>query len=260
MRATARISRVRPGRCNSASRGTTAPQPRSVRRRASGPARPARRSTAVSASGEHEGPVRRRIGIAASSYGGSSRRTTTNRKGRRWRRPFPFFSEGVIMSSMRRVVGVLIVLLAFAGSAYAQQSVKLRPFPKLRFGIGAEPTAGGGYLAGAPYNTRTAVIAWNRRHRDLTLYLIRAPSVNCRNFLRIATRPGNLIQALIKARPLTKYASRRLPNQTLQFITYYRNQPLHVSGLKQHVNLVLTSVDSYPGGVWHGRLDVPVKR
>ena len=56
-------------------------------------------------------------------------------------------------------------LLAFAGSAYAQQSVKLRPFPKLRFGIGAEPTAGGGYLAGAPYNTRTAVIA--RHHQRM---------------------------------------------------------------------------------------------
>lgn len=163
-------------------------------------------------------------------------------------------------SKMRRVLGVVVVLLALAGSAYAQDTANLKPFPKLRFGIGTEPTTGGGYLANSPYHTRTAIIAWNRRHQDLTLYLIRAQSLNCRNFLRIATRPGNLIQALIKARPLIRYVNRRLPNQTLQFITYYKNQPLHVSGLKQRVNLVFTSVDSYPGGVWHGRLDVPIKR
>jgi hypothetical protein len=165
-----------------------------------------------------------------------------------------------MMSLMRRGLGLLFVLLAFAGTAYAAGTLTGKAFPKLRIGIGAEPTAGGGYMEDSPYHTRSAIVAWNRRHRDLTLYLIRAPSVNCRNFLRVATRPGHLIQALIKARPLARYIGRRLPNQTLQFITYFPNAPLHVSGLKQHVNLVLTGIDSYPGGVWHGRLDVPIKR
>jgi hypothetical protein len=41
------------------------------------------------------------------------------------------------------------------------------------------------------------------------------------------------------------------------FVTLYRNQPMHVAGLRNGAQLTLTRVDSYPAGVWHGIFKVP---
>ena len=161
---------------------------------------------------------------------------------------------------MRRVLALGIAVCTVAASAYAA-GVSNR-FPHMRLGIGNEPTAGGGIVAGVPYRTRSAVVAWNRRERTLTLYLIRLSGVSCGTLKREITRPGHVVQALIRARPLSAVVARPVPDQTLQFVTYYRNpkkHPLNAAGLKQGVSLVMTRVDSYPGGVWRGTLYVPTK-
>jgi hypothetical protein len=162
------------------------------------------------------------------------------------------------MVVMRRLLAISVIGCVFAGAALASSTAT---FPRLQLGIGNESTAGGGMVAGAPYRTHSAFVAWNRRRKDLTLYLVRARGVDCRNLIKVARRPGNLIQAVIKARPLANYVYHRLPDQTLQFVTHYADthRPLHDAGLRQGVKLVLTRVDSYPGGVWHGRLTVPTK-
>jgi hypothetical protein len=163
------------------------------------------------------------------------------------------------MISMRRFALSIIAVLVLASSAYAAASGAR--FPKLRYGIGNEPTAGGGTVKGAPYSTKAAIMAWSQRQRTLTLYLIRSRDVNCSNLKKVITRPGNLVQALIKARPIARYVGRRIPGQTLQFLTYSRNPdaPVKAAGLTQGVRLVLTRVNSYPRGVWHGTLNVPTK-
>ena len=161
---------------------------------------------------------------------------------------------------MRRVLALVVAACTFAASAYAAGTSAR--FPRMRLGIGDEATAGGGIVAGMPDRTRSAVVAWNRKERTLTLYLIRLSHVSCGTLKRQITRPGHVIQALIRARPLSAIVARPVPDQTLQFITYYRDpkkHPLNAAGLKEGVRLVITRVDSYPGGVWHGTLYVPTK-
>jgi hypothetical protein len=45
------------------------------------------------------------------------------------------------------------------------------------------------------------------------------------------------------------------------FLTYRRNPnaPIDAAGLTHGVKLVLTRINSYPGGVWHGTLSAPTK-
>ena len=144
-----------------------------------------------------------------------------------------------------------LLLFVVSGSAFAATSGAR--FPRLSYGVGNEPTSGGGYFASAPYVPRTAVVAWNVKARTLTLYLLRQQDVGCRRLRRTITAPGLLVQALITARPLAAVVGRPIPNQTLQFVTHRRGR-VGVGALKKGVRLVLTRVDSYPGGVWHGSL------
>ena len=166
------------------------------------------------------------------------------------------------MVAMRRFTGVCIVLLVLSGAAFAQDARAPRAFPKIRYGIGNEPTTGGGYFAGRPYRTRDAAIAWSRQQRSLTLYFLLKRGVKCSGLIKYIThRPGRLIQAYIKARPVKRLVGRPVPNQTIEFITYPASHdvPLKDQGLKQGAKLVLTSIDSYPRGIWHGSLSIPTK-
>jgi hypothetical protein len=104
-------------------------------------------------------------------------------------------------------------------------------------------------------------VAWNRSKRSLTLYLLRGTKVSCGTLKRDVTRPGHTIQALITARPIRALVGHAIPDQSLQFITYSTNPNARVNdaGLRQGVKLVITRIDSYPHGVWHGSLTVPTK-
>jgi hypothetical protein len=160
------------------------------------------------------------------------------------------------MRSVGRTFATALLALVLAGTALAGSTPKR--FPALRYGIGSEPTWGGGTFGGVPYSTRRAVVAWNMKARTLTLYLLRQKHVTCSGLGRAITAPGLLVQALITARPLAHVVGHPIPDQTLQFVLH-RDGRAAVGALKQGVRLVLTRVDSYPGGVWHGKLSVPKK-
>ena len=152
---------------------------------------------------------------------------------------------------------MLVAVLAFAGAAFAAHQPPKR-FPALRYGIGNEPTWGGGTFGGVPYSTRQAVVAWSRSARTLTVYVLRQKRVTCSGLEHAITAPGLLVQALITARPLAHVVGHVIPDQTLQFVLH-RDGRTAVGAMKQGVRLVITRVDSHRGGVWHGRLSVPKK-
>ena len=149
-----------------------------------------------------------------------------------------------------------LALLLFAvvpASAGVEQT-----FPRLRVGIGHEPTSGGGVVAGEAYVTHAAVIAWNRRFHNLNLYLLSRKTVTCGTLQRVSRKPGHVIQVYVTNRPHVDLG-RPLGNAQVAFVTVYRNPkiPMHVAGLKEGGKLTFTRIDSYPGGVWHGVFQVP---
>ena len=112
--------------------------------------------------------------------------------------------------------------LVLAASAAAAGKPPKR-FPALHYGIGAQPTWGGGTFAGESYAPRAAVVAvWNMKARTLTLYLLRQRHVTCSGLADSITAPGVLVQALITARPLAQVIGKPIPDQTLQFVTHRR--------------------------------------
>ena len=157
--------------------------------------------------------------------------------------------------SVRRAVVAVVVLLVAAVPANAQLE---QTFPKLRLGAGNEPNAGGGVVAGDKYVTRNAVIAWNRKFGDLTLYLLWRKSVSCRTLRHTITRPGHLIQVHVTSEPRVS-VGKAIADPQVAFLTIFRNPkvPTRIAGLKHGAQLQFTRVDSYPGGVWHGVFSVP---
>jgi hypothetical protein len=152
-------------------------------------------------------------------------------------------------------VAILVILLVAAVPAYAEAQ---KAFPRLRTGLGNQPTAGGGFVAGDRYVARTAVVTWNRRWNKLTLYLLWRRGATCGTLRRVARRPGHLIQVNITSKP---HVNVGLPvaDPQVAFVTISNNPkvPMHVAGLKKGAELTITRVDSYPGGVWHGIFKVP---
>jgi hypothetical protein len=146
-------------------------------------------------------------------------------------------------------IATFVVLLA-AVPAYAAVQ---KSFPRLRLGVGAERTTGGGVVAGDNYVTHAAVIAWNRKSADLTLYLLWRRRVTCATLRRTITRPGHLIQVHVTNEPRVNIR-RPTANAQVAFLTINRSPkvPTHIAGLKHGAQLTFTRVDSYPGGVWHG--------
>ena len=161
----------------------------------------------------------------------------------------------MMLIDVKKTVTTLVVLLTAAVPAYAEVQTT---FPRLKLGVGNEPTSGGGVVAGDRYVTRTAVIAWNRKFNNLTLYLLWRRRVTCPTLRRTITKPGHLIQVHVTNSPRVNIA-RPVASPQVAFLTIYRNSavPTHIAGLKHGAQLRFTRVDSYPGGVWHGTFKVP---
>jgi hypothetical protein len=160
----------------------------------------------------------------------------------------------MMLISARLGIATAVVLLVAAVPANAQFQ---QTFPRIRQGAGNQPNAGGGVVAGDKYVTRAAVIAWNRKFGDLTLYLLWRKRVSCATFRHTITRPGHLIQVHVTDRPRASVG--RVANPQVAFLTIFRNPkvPTRIAGLKFGAHLRFTRVDSYPGGVWHGTFRVP---
>jgi hypothetical protein len=152
---------------------------------------------------------------------------------------------------------VATVVLLAAAAVPASAAVN-GTFPRQRLGGGAQPNSGGGVVAGDNYVTRAAVVAWNRKSGDLTLYLLWRKRVSCATLRRTITQPGHLIQVHVTDEPRVN-VGRPTPEAQVAFLTIFRNPkvPTKIAGLRHGAQLTFTRVDSYPGGVWHGVFKVP---
>jgi hypothetical protein len=163
-----------------------------------------------------------------------------------------------IIRAMRGVV-VALSVASLAGSLPAAAQVE-RTFPRERLGASLLVTTGGGTVAGDTYVTRSAAVVWSRRWNTLTLYLFWHRNVTCRTLLRAVQLPGHLVQVHVTSGPRV-HVGRPMPEPQVAFLTIYRNPstPEHVAGLRHGAQLTFESVDSYPGGVWRGRLSLPTR-
>lgn len=154
----------------------------------------------------------------------------------------------------RTAAAIGVGLAAAAPAAAAVQGA----FPHIRLGAGKERTTGGGVVAGDRYVTRNAVIAWNRKWNNLTLYLLWRRQVTCATLRRTITKPGHLIQVHVTDSPRVS-VGRPVANAQVAFLTIFRNPavPTKIAGLKHGARLQFSRVDSYPGGVWRGTFSVP---
>jgi hypothetical protein len=149
---------------------------------------------------------------------------------------------------------IVLLVAAVPASAHLQSA-----FPRERIGTSILATSGGGVVTGDDYATRTAVIAWSRRFNTLTLYLLWRRHVTCGTLLRVIEMPGHLIQVHVTSSPRV-HVGRPMANPEAAFLTIYRApKPEKVAGLKNGARLAFASVNSYPGGVWRGRFDVPTR-
>jgi hypothetical protein len=156
-----------------------------------------------------------------------------------------------------RGIGIAVLATLVFATVPATAGVE-KTFPRLRVGIGAEPTRGGGVIAGAEYVTRSSMIAWNRRVNSLTLYLLSRRSVTCSTLRRVAAKPGHLVQVHVTSRPSVAVGT-PVADAQVAFITVFRNPkiPTKIAGLREGAKLTFTRVNTYPGGVWHGVFQVP---
>lgn len=154
--------------------------------------------------------------------------------------------------------GVVAALALVVFTVVPANAKSQKAFPRLRSGVGNEPTAGRGVVAGDEFVTRAAVVAWNRKWNSLTLYLFWRRGVTCGTLRRAVQRPGHLIQVHVTGAPRIPLGS-PVAGAQVAFLTVFRNPktPTQVAGLKSGAKLTFTRVDSYPGGVWHGTFTVP---
>jgi hypothetical protein len=130
-------------------------------------------------------------------------------------------------------------------------------FPRERMGVGNERTAGGGIIAGTRFTPHSAVIAWSRKWSALTLYLLPQRGVTCAKLKHEAAKPGRLIQVSIPSRQRVKVNKPMIAQAVFLSIPRDPTKPQQASGLKNGPKVTLTRVDTYPGGMWHGRFSVP---
>jgi hypothetical protein len=157
----------------------------------------------------------------------------------------------MILAVVRKVVlASVVVLVVAAVPAYAQLRTA---FPPVRIGSSSLATAGGGVVAGNRFVARDAAIVWNRKWNTLTLYLLWRKGVTCATLKSAVTRPGDLVQVYVTGKPRVD-VGQPIAGAQVVFVTIPRDPkaPQHAAGLKQGAQLTFRSVDSHPGGVWHG--------
>ena len=159
----------------------------------------------------------------------------------------------------RRLVPVLAttalvsVVLAWLLVPVASAAV----FPRERMGVGSERTTGGGMIAGVRFTPHSALVVWNRKYNALTLYLLPQRGVTCSKLKHEAARPGRLIQVSIPSGRKVKVNKPMIAHAVFLLIPHDPTKPQQGSGLRNGPKVALSRVDTYPGGVWHGRFTVP---
>jgi hypothetical protein len=154
-----------------------------------------------------------------------------------------------------------VMAVALAAAAVPASARVDTAFPRVHLGSSVLVTSGGGTVAGDVYATKSAVIVWNRKWNNLTLYLLWRRNVTCTSLVRAAQLPGHLVQVHVASVPRV-HVGRPMAGTQVAFVTVYRkqaNKPEHVAGLKNGAKLTLQSVDTFPHGIWTGWFSVPTR-
>jgi hypothetical protein len=162
---------------------------------------------------------------------------------------------------MRRRTRVVLCSFVIALSALSVASAwgsASGAFPRIRSGVGGEPTAGSGDIAGDSYVGRSAVVAWNRRFHILTLYLLPNRTTTCASLFEQLHAPGHKIQVQLTTTPRARIGP--VENPEVAFITVFAgDRPPHVAGLSRGGEVSISRIDTTKGGVWHGSFRVPTR-
>lgn len=157
----------------------------------------------------------------------------------------------------------LVPVLAAAALVAAVSAWLLVPvasaavFPRERMGVGNERTTGGGIIAGVRFTPHSALVVWNRKYNALTLYLLPRRGVTCSTLKREAARPGRLIQVNIPSGRKVRVNDPMSAHAVFLLIPRDPAKPQQGSGMRNGPKVVLSRVDTYTRGVWHGRFTVP---
>lgn len=145
------------------------------------------------------------------------------------------------------------VLALVAAAVLAAGAAAKTPLPAKPEGAGAEPTAGGGVMSGAPIRPRYAVIEYDALGNDLYLYLSPEP-VACSGMLGYDRAPFVWVIVHTEGTP-PRVGKPSLSNgrDIVQVNFTFKD---HYVSATPGVTLVFTRIDPKRSSVWHGRLTV----
>ena len=150
---------------------------------------------------------------------------------------------------MTRVAILMLVVAAVLAAGAAAKT----PLPAKPQGAGAEPTAGGGVMSGAPIRPRYAVAEYDALGDDLYLYLSAKP-IACSGTLGYEQAPFVWVIVHTEGTP-PRVGKPSLSNghDIVQVNFTFKD---HYVSATPGVTLVFTRIDPRRNGVWHGRLTV----
>jgi hypothetical protein len=137
----------------------------------------------------------------------------------------------------------------------------LGPYPAQHQGSGREKTAGSGIFAGTRFVPRSALSDYEigpsccpqKTIGEVNVFLSERPSVTCRSLE--AAKSKRFFSYTVET------DGNKLPTGRVAPSSFFQQASFNIVGLttgfQPGVSIVFTRIDTSPGGVWHGRINVP---
>jgi hypothetical protein len=137
------------------------------------------------------------------------------------------------------------------------------PYPAQHQGAGKEPTKASGIFAGTAFVARSALVDYEVGASccpqgtvgQLNVYLFEQAGVSCAKLEQAKGR--RFFSYTVETDGKTLPVGRNAPSSLFQQASF--NVVGKTTGFQPGVSIVFTSIDT-TGGVWHGRISVPLQR
>jgi hypothetical protein len=146
-----------------------------------------------------------------------------------------------------------LALVAVVTGVLAASALARTPLPSKAQGSGAEPTAGGGIVAGAPFAARSAIARYDTASGDIYVYLFKRQA-GC-HLVSFSDAPYVWVWIHTEGTPLDVGRPMRTSGTT-RFAQVNFVLADHYVAVQPGVRLTFTRVDPAKGSLWHGRLVV----